>query len=117
VSPPGHCANRQTVQDGVWVFLREEAKRVKNSPGAEDERSGDDVGVVGLSRADGDSLAFEVDVSISGPGVCSGLDFDGVAVVGIIDCGLDVAEIGGVIVVNGDYSGHAGAGCEEYSEK
>ena len=40
--------------------------------------------------------------------VCSGLDFSDVAVAGVVDSGLDVVEIGGVVVVNGDRPSLAG---------
>jgi hypothetical protein len=40
--------------------------------------------------------------SVPGSGVSAGLDFDCVAVVGVVDSGLDVTEIGGRIVIDGD---------------
>jgi hypothetical protein len=48
-------------------------------------------------------LAPEIDVPIAGAGICAGINHNGIAVVGIVYCCLDVIEIGWGIVIDGDY--------------
>lgn len=77
---------------------------------------GYDIVVVWVGWADGDGLALKVDIAVAGAGVYAGLDFNYIAVVGIIDGCLDVGEICGAIVINGDYSRLAGNGHKEESQ-
>ena len=79
---------------------------------ANDSRSNDNR-IICINAPDSDGLAEKVDVPVAIAGVCSGLDFDNIAVIGIVDCRLDVVEICGVIVINSDYPGTAWNGCQQ----
>jgi hypothetical protein len=70
----------------------------------------DYAGELGGDALDGDGFAEEINIAVSGAGVCSGEDVYNVAIGGIVDCGLDVIEIVGPIVVNDDYRRGAGNG-------
>ncbi len=70
--------------------------------------SGYDIVVVWVGAADGDGLALKVDIAIAGASVYAGLDFNNIAVVGIINGCLDVGELRGAIVIDSDYSRLAG---------
>jgi hypothetical protein len=63
----------------------------------------DYIRVVRVSASNGDGLAEEVNIAVALAGVCSGKDNHYVAVVGIVDCGLDIVEIRKPIVINGDH--------------
>ena len=69
---------------------------------AVDNGCGDETGVVGEETSDGDSFSEEVDVAVSGAGVCSGEDEDIIAVAGVVDSGLDVIEIVRPLLVDDD---------------
>jgi hypothetical protein len=60
--------------------------------------------IIWVSAANGDRLGFEVYVSVATSGVGAGIDDNRIAVVGIVNCGLDCIEIGCAIVIDGDYS-------------
>jgi hypothetical protein len=49
-------------------------------------------------------LAFEVDVTIAVARVGAGSNEDGVAIDGVVDPGLDRAEVGGTVVIDVDDS-------------
>ncbi len=67
-------------------------------------RSSNYIRVIWVNTVDGNCFAEEVDIPVTVAGVYSGLDFNDVTVVGIIDSGLNVVEIRRVIVIDGDYS-------------
>jgi hypothetical protein len=68
-------------------------------PVAVNDRCSDDVGVIRVSAADSDSIAFEVYITIASASICARSNFNDIAIVGVVDCGLDVAEICWAIVI------------------
>jgi len=85
-------------------------------PVAIDDRIVDDVRVVWVCAADGDGLALKVDITIALAGISTWLDFDNITIVRIIYCCLDVVEICGAIIVNGDYPCLAGNGHQKVNK-
>jgi hypothetical protein len=77
---------------------------------AVDYCSSDYIGVIWVCASDGDGLAEKVNVSVTRTGVSSGLNFNNIATICIIDCRLDIIEIRRAIVINGDSAALAGNG-------
>ena len=69
---------------------------------------GHNVGVIRVDTADGDGFTKKIDVAVAIAGICARLDFDNIAVSGIVDSCLNVIEIRLPIVIDGDYSCLAG---------
>jgi len=63
----------------------------------------DDAGIIWVDASDGYGFTLEVDITASQPDISAGLDFDCIAIVCIVNSGLDVVEIGWrAIVIDGD---------------
>jgi hypothetical protein len=60
-------------------------------------------GVLRKKALDGDGLAQEIYIPVTSTGIYAGEDIDKVAIVGIINCSLNVIEIGRAIVVDDEY--------------
>ena len=80
---------------------------------AVDDRYGDNVWIVGICAGYGYCLAFEVDIAVAGAGVCSRLDFYGIAFVRIAYCSLDVVEVCRGVVIDGDCACRGPIGWEQ----
>jgi hypothetical protein len=65
-------------------------------------RSGDNIRVIWVNTADGDRFALKVNITIAKAGVYAGLDFNYIAIVGIVNGCLDVVKIRRGIVIDGD---------------
>ena len=72
------------------------------------DRSCHNIGVIGVCAADRDSSAAKVHISIAIAGVSAGFNLYDVAVIGIVNCRLDIIKIRRAIVINGDCSCPAG---------
>ena len=75
---------------------------------AVDDSGGDNVWIVRVCTADGDGFALEIDIPVAISGVCAGIDHDGIAMIRIVDCRLDVTEIRWSIIIDVD---DLSAGC------
>jgi hypothetical protein len=64
---------------------------------------GNYVGVIWVSAADGDGFAKKVNIPIAIAGICAVSNKNRIAIIGIINSGLNVIEIRGFIVIYGDY--------------
>jgi len=96
---------------GIGIFAAFEAKGgIRAKVVAVNNCCGDYVGVFRSDALDGDIFALETNLDVSRAGVCSGKDKDIIAIGGIVDCGLDVIEIVGPIVIDDDYFSGAGDG-------
>jgi len=51
----------------------------------------------------GDDFAEKVYIAVAGAGVYAGEDIYSIPITGIFDCGLDIVEIRGAIVIDDDY--------------
>jgi hypothetical protein len=69
---------------------------------AVDDSPGDNAWVVWVYAANSDGLAEKVNVTVAGAGICTGQDNYYVAIVGIINRGLDIVKIRRAVIVDGD---------------
>jgi hypothetical protein len=73
-----------------------------------DDSRGDDACIVWVSASDSDGFAKKLNIAVAGARICAGQDNYYIAVVGIVDCGLDIVKIRRPIIINGNYSPRAG---------
>jgi galactitol-specific phosphotransferase system IIB component len=96
--------NGEARKHGIGIFA---AVKVKPASLTEtiDNRSANHRRVVRVRSADGNGLSQKVDIAVSHANVRTGLDFNGIAVICIVDSGLDSEEIRRAVIVNSNYSG------------
>lgn len=80
---------------------------------AVDDSCSDYVRVVRGNTSDRDGFAEEVNIVVAFAGICAGEDDDNIAIIGIVDCCLDIVEIRRAVIIDGDYFGLSGDGQEQ----
>jgi hypothetical protein len=93
-------------KDRIAVFAvleNESAVRIVCIGVAVNYRCSDKARVLGKKALDSDGLAQKIDVPVAGPCICAGEDIDKVAIVGFVNCRLNVVEIGHAVIVDDEY--------------
>jgi hypothetical protein len=65
-------------------------------------------GSLGFFASDDDGFALKIDVAVAEASVSTWLDFDYIAIVGVVYCRLDIVKIGWAVIIDSDYPRLAG---------
>jgi hypothetical protein len=75
---------------------------------AVDDSRGDDAWIVWVSASDSDGFAKKLNIAVAIARVCTGKDNYYIAIIGIINRGLNIVKIRRPIIINRNYSPRAG---------